>query len=739
SLRGVVWANVVIGALLIVAHEVLVGSSLPAIRAAVAHVQGSVAGLRAALPEATLVLLGTTAFVCALFFPVVVHLASTIIGSPGTDSTGAIAGLWQTRHESGFHLLGITHHTLTGAPFGWDETNALNMQTLLAYYPAYLAAHVVGDVAAFNLVTLAGYVLSGAAMYLLVRYLGCTPLVSAWAALVYIVFPWHLARAQHASLLQLEVLVLLIVALVAVVRRPSLTRFVLVGVANLACWLMSGYFGPMAAVTTVAFTLGAALTSSRRRGLLLVAGSAASGLIATAVVGLAAVVSGTNAGAGLNRSVGDLSLYGLRPLELVVPSTNSLVFGHSLGTFWHDRTHGSNGTELTNYLGLVTLALALTWLTIAIRRRANLSPTVRATTVGLGVTFVVGLLFAAPSPIRVFGHEIWMPSRLLWDAVPAFRVVSRWDALLMTALLPLAALGLQAVCSRFGGTGRRLAISTAIVGAAMVLSFVELAIDPVKQRFRTVPVPTEYSFVTRTPPGILAEYPIGYSDIYRLWQRKHGRPLMNGSPVDTTGDYARLMLLDPAEPGTANALALLGVTAIGIHPGAHVDAEVTPRNPHPGDGYELVGRVPSGASVWEVTASPAPALVTLPGGFSKPTRERAGFVGYALDSTAGVGVIDLEARAPGVVRLIFDAIPPKGGQRTLRLTDAGKEQVFTLSGRTRVSVLVEVPRGTSQLLVKTDPPPTSDADSIVVSIPHAERASGAPALHAQLISPDPGF
>ena len=38
-----------------------------------------------------------------------------------------------------------------------------------------------------------------------------------------------------------------------------------------------------------------------------------------------------------------------------------------------------------------------------------------------------------------------MPSKLLWNVLSAFRVPSRWDPLLMTALLPLAALGLQTV------------------------------------------------------------------------------------------------------------------------------------------------------------------------------------------------------------------------------------------------------------------------------------------------------
>ena len=74
---------------------------------------------------------GSTAVVCALFWPVVSHLSSTIIGSPGSDATASVAWFWEARHESGFHLLGTTHHTLTGAPFGWDQTNALNLQVFL--------------------------------------------------------------------------------------------------------------------------------------------------------------------------------------------------------------------------------------------------------------------------------------------------------------------------------------------------------------------------------------------------------------------------------------------------------------------------------------------------------------------------------------------------------------------------------------------------------------------------------
>ena len=739
GIHGVVWANVGVAGTLIGAHELAVGSSAPAIRAGLRHARGAAAALRAVAPETLLVLLGATVFVCALFWPTVVHLGSTIIGTLGSDSTGTVNGLWQQRHETGFHLLGLTHHTLTGAPFGWNESNALNLQVFLPYYTTYLVAHVIGDVAAYNLTLLAGYVLTGVSMYLLARYLGCARLVSAWAALVIIIFPWHLARAEHASLVHIEPFALLVLALVAAARRPSWPRFALVGAATLVCWLTSGYFGPMAVVTVAAFAIGAALVSSRGRRLLLVLGTTSCALAATGVVGLATVASGTNAGAGLKRAAGDLSIFGLRPVELVVPPRTSTLFGDRLTSFWVAHDHGSNQTEVTNYLGLLTIAFALTWLVLALRRRAVLGERQRLATAGLVTTFAAGLLFASPSPILVFGHKIWMPSRLLWEVVPALRVTSRWDPLLMTALVPLAALGLQAGWTRLAPPGRRIPVlASVLVGAAMIVSYLELSIKPVSH-FRTVPVPPEYVALDRTPRGILAEYPLGYSDIFGFWQRYHGRPLLNGSPPGTVGDEERLMLLDPAVPGTARTLALLGVTAIGIHPGAHVDSEVLPREPVGVAGYRLVGRFSDGASFWRVTAPPAAALATLHGAFAIPRRRQDGFVGYSLVSPAGVGALELRSKQPGVVRVFFDAEPPAGSQRLLRVADAKGERDFTLDGRTHVSVIVEVPRGLSVLLIKAKPPSTSEDHAVALSAPYAESSSGEPVLHAELLSPDPGF
>ena len=738
SASAVVTADIVVGLALLAAHEIFVARSVGAIRAGARLLSSDIRVPRSVLGEAACVLVGLAVFVGIVFWPVTVDLGSAIVAD-GSDAVGGVWWLWRMQHEGGYHLFGATHHGLTGAPFGWDEANGLNLQWLLPYYPAYLATKVIGEVAAFNLVLLSGYVLSGAAMYALTRYLGCGRLVSAWAAMVYIVFPWHLARTPHPSLVHLELLPLLLLALVAAVRSPSLVRYAFVGLAALGCWLTSGYFGTMSVVVALVFGLAATAVNGWKRGLKTTAGVTGAAVAASLLVATLAVIAGTGQDVGLERVSADLSQYGLRAVELVVPALGNRVVGGSLESFWLDRQHGSNPTETRNYLGLLTLGLALAWLVVAWRRRAALSDQLRAATVGFAAIVVAGLVLAAPSPLSVFGTEIWAPSRVLWELTPAFRVPTRWIPVVMTGLVPLAALGLQALVRRASAWRPGARVPAAIVLGAMCISFLELSVHAATPLLRTE-VPPEYEALERTSEGIVAEYPL-VQDVDRLfWQRDHGRPLLNSEAIGTTAFAAARMLVDPRAPGTAEALSFLGVTAIVTHADAldfaHNAADVP--NADWGDGYELVARTPDGSSVWRVVAPAAPALVLLEGGFGGPEL-RFGKVGYPLVSPSGVGTMELIAKAPSVATISFVATPPAGQRRILRIADAASERQFVLDAPTEVSVRIDVPRGRSYVVVKTDPPATSAEDAIVLSAPRATTSAGEPELEALPIAAEPGL
>lgn len=698
-------------------------------------IRASEAGaLQRALVEAAAVLLGATLLVCLLFWHMVVAIGSTVIGFG--DAPGTVAWLYALQHEGGYHLFGQTHHTLTGAPFGWDGDNGLNIQWLLPYYPMYIAAKVLGPVTAHNLTLLTGFVLSGAAMYLLVRYLGCGRLVAAWAGLVYIVFPWHLARAVHASLVHLEFLPLLLLAVVAATRKPTVRRFALVAAATAACWLTSGYFGAMAVVAAIAFGLGAALAG---RGLRLLVGATAAVVAGSLAVAVVSELAGVGRGVGLHRAAHDLAPWGLYPVELVVPAARNFVFRDWTGPFYATRQHHSYYVETTNYLGWLTIALALVWLVVAWRRRAALD---RFITAGLAVVAVVALLLAFPSPVSVLGHDIPMPSRLVWQIVPPFRVPARWSALLMTALVPLAALGLQAVAARVRARWRGFSLAPAVVVAAMVVSFLELAFDPARSRLSTTDVPPEYTAVKQhVPDGIVAEYPMGPQIEYFFWQTEHGHPLLNTDAFGTPADDVQRAVVNPSSPGVAEQFALLGVRGIVTHPGA-LRWSPAPFPPNPeswGPGYKLVGRSDDGSSTWLVTAKPAPALISAVAGFSTPVPLDDALPGYALTSSSGVAYFTIRAKQPTVAQLSFDAEAPGGKSQVLRLADSSNERRVALRGLTHVSLPVAIPRGFSLVLVKTDPAATSLEDAIMLSKIRLEATTEQPQLNAVLESDDPGF
>lgn len=698
-----------------------------------------------------------TALALLVTWPLVESLGTGILGVVPRDGAGGVAWLWQLESEGGFHVLGTTAHTLTGAPLGWEGGNALNLQWLLPYYPAHLLVAAVGETAAFNLVVLSGLVLSALAMYALARYLGCVPVVAGWAGLVYMLFPWHLERAYagHGSLVHIEAFPLLVLVLLHWYRRPTPRRAALVGAVTLAAWLTSAYWGVMAAIGAVAFAAVATAVRARASGLRSPATSlvVVTALVAAVPVGLGAVsLLGTSDDASprIERDVADLSRYGARPAELVVPAFRNPFLGLSFEDYYVPRLHGSNISETTLYLGWLTLALGAVGAAVGLRRRRSPRGGLgrRETLALLGVG-IAGLAFAAPSPLDLRGLTITAtPSWLLWNLVGEVRVPSRFVLLTMTALVPLAALGLQHVWSAAarrwpGPAGRRLALLAG--AAALTISLLEL-FPPIGLVSRTDRPPDVYAALAGTPEGVLAEYPLvepGRFETsgYLLWQRFHERPLLNGAGQGSRADDVRRAAIDPNAAGTPSLLALLGVTAVVTHPpldptvsGAGAP-DIAPLSL--GSGYELVRRASDGSAVWRVTAPPAPALATLPAeSFEVPRRGADGLVESPLREQAGV--IELASRSAQDVRLIFSVRSPKD----TRLEIAGASGRVTVDvgpSPTRVTVGVALPRGTSELRVAVADP-GGGTTTVSVSELETERAERATAaLSATPRAPDPGF
>ena len=239
----------------------------------------------------------------------------------------------------------------------------------------------------------------------------------------------------------------------------------------------------------------------------------------------------------------------------------------------------------------------------------------------------------------------------------------------MVALIGLAALGLGHVLREVSkrSDGRRwprlLPVSLIVVVCAATIA--ELAPLPfMTSKFGATPA--IYGAVARTPQGVLAEYPLtrGATPInsqYVFWQRSHGRPILNGAALNSDADAVRRMFVVPSAPGTARALALLGVTSIVTRPTTLDWDEATRRADLSsyGAGYALVDRDPSGARLWRVTAAPAPAIAAYGwDSVSEPVPPGASDAWYPLSGRTAR--IDLYAKRGSRVQLRFRARAGKG-------------------------------------------------------------------------------
>lgn len=110
---------------------------------------------------------------------------------------------------------------LQGEFFGGGEPRLVN----LSVWP-WLPLHVIfGQPLAYNIVYLLSFVLSGYAMFLLVRYLGANDTAAWLAGVAYMFLPYHVAHAQgHFGAMQLMWLPMAVVSAMALVKRPSISR-----------------------------------------------------------------------------------------------------------------------------------------------------------------------------------------------------------------------------------------------------------------------------------------------------------------------------------------------------------------------------------------------------------------------------------------------------------------------------------------------------------------------------------
>ena len=543
-----------------------------------------------------MVALVATLLGCVTTFPLILHLDSSIYGTPG-DSTGTIAIFWWWAYAVQ-HGKPILDNTMWGVPFGADwGQRPFAVLPLVLFTPLTLA---FGSITAWNLATLASFPLTAVFTYLLARRLTLSPLGAAFGALAFSFIPYHQEKATgHMFQAHMELFPALLLLLFR--WRTGGSRWNLLGagaVLGLGVWIDYEFAFIMifaAAAFFIVSTLSPRQNGTPFRHRL---GQHLSGALTMAAAVLPflppAVLLGHRPGSGTGyarsviasatlfpRNLGDIDIYSVRPWEYFLPwSANPLLPGF-VRNFEAHHLHGSNGVEQAQFLGYTVIALAL----VALAWFRPRFPVL----LGLSLVIVGGLL-ALPAHVHLWDLVLPGPAAFLNHIVPFFRVYARFGLLVMLGATLLAGLGFSVYEGLVRGHH---------AGWLVALPFLLLAVEfnaiPPTHTTTLLPAPDEYLWLRDQPSGILIEYPVVVTNVEIeiqnsediLYQQIHLHPLFNGAGAKTRAAEVAPTLDPYYGPGVAARLRALGIRYVFVH--RHDYAAAGYRLPQTVDGFDYVG------------------------------------------------------------------------------------------------------------------------------------------------------
>jgi len=522
-------------------------------------------------------------------------------------------------------------HRLSSDPLHLFDANAFYpFEDSLAFsehllVPALLASpfHALSGnwVFAYGALTLLTLALSGLTMNRFVRALGTSETAAFLAGGLYAFHTWNINEVVRIQILSSQWFPLLLLALLRYFERPSRRRAAVVSLAfalqGLSCMYWALY-APLILATAVAFLWWRTRAPLRALGRLAAALAPAVAIVAAFFVPYLRTAE-RHAFARLPPDSVGIDRY----LD-VLPG--NVLYAHLLGTALPNQ-------NAAHFPGFVALALLL----VAVSRRRG--PTPLAGWRPLLVTFVVaGFCLSLGPEILAFGHRLGSgPYSLLYDFVPGFRNVrypERFALVMMLGFAPLAALGLDRLRPRPGGT-----LAAAVVGFALLEHLaIPARLDPL---FATRHIPEVYHWLADRPDvNVVAEWPASRHRLERFdalpmyCSTVHWKRTVEGFTgyFPPTYNFTKWRLFHFPDPDSVRFLERFGVDTLLVR------SEPTSRQP-PLPGVVL-RTFADGTRVLHLAAQPTPAF-ELPAPVSSLVEaSREGW--------------EVQASAPGAERAIDD-------------------------------------------------------------------------------------
>ncbi len=532
-------------------------------------------------------------------YPLVLKIAGYIPGFHSSDECyGALWNFWWLKYSWQKHIFDCPPIAI---PFG--------MQPCESGYPLWNAINkwlsiLTGNIFAYNIQVLGGYLLSGLFVYALVYHLAKDKKCAFFSGIIYAFCPYHIVRTwQHLGLSMIQWIPLYLLGLVRIKDKPGFKNTLFAAMALFLVFSFDLYYVYFMFIVTVLFFAFLFLFAWKKKikapVLFKNDWEAAQKIILCGFIVFlfvsptiySTVMSSRNysrmpasAHNPYLRPFEDLFAQSAKPLGYLLPASTHPVLGALAEGFVGSSWYGESFTEHTLYLGWVPLILAF----MALRRwragRKEKQGQPHLETVPANEDFYIGFflslavvawLFSQPPWWNIFGFKLYMPSFFMYKILPMYRAYCRFGIVVMLAIAVLAGFGLKFFLERFKSRKAGNAVFALFCGLVLF----EFWNYPSFKVIDVSKVPAVYYWLKNEPHDtIIAEYPLdidGANELYKFYQTVHEKPMINGTIPGTDANIFANRLTDLSDLNTAVVLNRIGVKYALVHRQAYLDTELT--------------------------------------------------------------------------------------------------------------------------------------------------------------------
>ena len=386
-----------------------------------------------------------------------------------------------------------------------------------------------GLVYTYNLLFLSSFVLAGLFCYLLVRHLSGDKLASFAAGTIFSFSAYHYARGLgHWNLCAVQWLPLCALCLLRLHAKPDSSRTVQFAISTCLVVLTFPYFGayflfPLLVCFFLYYLWRDGSTVGRPRFLAAVALALAVAAAGTLLFYGDVLLPQEDMAAALRQSAEDTERYSADLLAFVVPSASHPLFGDVVAPTYENFSARGNPAEMTMYIGIAALLLAVWGLR---RGRGDNAPL-------WAILALVALVMSLGPTLRVNGKALFPLPYALLMKLPIFGALRAPGRAGITALLSvsvLAGYGLSDLLDRV--CDRSIARTVVVAIVVLMASFESLFSFPFPSSSAAVPAFYQ-KVLTELQGEALFQLPSGpgHSEStgwYMYYQTQHHRKLAHG-------------------------------------------------------------------------------------------------------------------------------------------------------------------------------------------------------------------